>query len=125
MWFTLASRLGMSVDRCQRETSSSKLRKWVQFIREEQERPDWMDYYLAQIAYEVHNLRGLWAKGFKPRKLEDFLVRRPPKKKSGDTDKPMSLEARKAFWSTFFAMSTAAQKMKTKKGKGKRRGLQS
>ena len=116
----LASRLGMSVDRCQKETPARRFWKWLRFIREKQEQPDWMDYYLARIAYEVHCLRGCWVKGFKPAKLEDFLVRRPvvPVKRSANTKEERVKEA-KAYWGAFFAAHNAVQKDVSGKRKGK------
>ncbi len=112
---TLASRLGMSVDRCQQETPATKFWKWLQFIQEEQERPDWMDYYLAQIAFEIAKIRCMFLKDPKPICLGDFLIRKPgqagkvvvvPEK---IVTKKERIKEAKAYWGAFFAVHKAVQ----------------
>lgn len=64
-WLKLARELGMSLQKCQRETTSTEFVDWMVFLEMEEEakvRQEWlipakMDYYLAQIVAEIREFR--------------------------------------------------------------------
>lgn len=57
MWFRLAARLGMSLQRCQQETTSTEFMEWQAFLDMEPNMFNATHDYLAQIAAEVHRTR--------------------------------------------------------------------
>jgi len=102
VWLRLASRLGMSLQRCRAETTSSELTLWKVHMEEETYEHTKQDYYLAQIAQEV---RKVLSKKPNNIKLKSFLLsyERAKKKKKQMTRE----EATAAMKSTLYAIAGA------------------
>lgn len=99
MWFQLADRLGMSVQRCQRETTSTEFLDWQEYLQKDLDSPARSDYYLAQVAAEVRRMNCA-----KPRavKLDDFLLKFQKQhlrnKLTTKKQREKALAANKAVW---------------------------
>lgn len=113
-WFRLALKLGQSVQRTRKETTSSEFVDWMVFfdimVKEEDKRTKHEEYYLAQIAFEVYNSFAEKRKG----KIEDFLIkfeRKTPKQKKRSKRKVRSrkIQQSRSFWlgSAFSRQPTA------------------
>lgn len=75
--------------------------RWLVYLnRLEQEENQKLDYYLAQIAYEVYSIRMLF--GVKPKLLKDFLIKYQPKKEPTAAEKLQfrrdKINIEKAYW---------------------------
>ena len=70
-WYRLAARLGMPLQQCQRQTTSTEFKEWQEFFKRELEMPRREDYYAAQNAAEI---RRTVAKNPKDVRLEHFLL---------------------------------------------------
>lgn len=94
----LAARLGMSLQRCQKETTASEFVEWHRFLRDEWQVPKREDYYLAQIAAEV---RRTIARTPGNVKSDDFLLKfKFPSKERvlTEAEKEQRMHASKARW---------------------------
>ncbi len=97
-WHHLAERLGMSLQRVKRETTSTEFVAWMIYFNDEVNHPTRQDHYLAQIAFEVHR-----ANSSKPNSvtLKDFLLK-PGKptttKPLTEEEKELRMQQSKAFW---------------------------
>lgn len=94
----------MSLQRCQRETTSNEFKEWCQFLSDEWQAPKREDYYLAQIAAEV---RRTIARNPQRVNVKDFLLRfKFPKKGHVLTEKEKAqrLAASKARWFAIVGM---------------------
>jgi len=102
LWYKLASRLGMSLQRCMRETTSSEFVGWQEYLRAEENETQREHYYLAQIAAEVR--RGI-SKKPKSIKLEQFLLRFERKKIESrpltEEEKQKRADKSKSIWLAF------------------------
>lgn len=98
-WWQMADRLGMSLQRCQRETTSTEFLEWLEYVEQDIETPKRMDFYLAQIAAEIR--RGV-ARNPNSVKLEHFLLNLTLKGKRREplteTEKQMRMANSKAAW---------------------------
>jgi len=79
----LAARLGMPLQRCMAETTSTEFMQWQQYFRQELEDPKREELYLAQIAAEV---RRFVAKHPRNIKISDFVLKLTSKSKEVDDD---------------------------------------
>lgn len=52
-WYRLASHLGISLQRCQQETTSNEFDEWMVFLDMEEKAFKPIHAYLAQIAFEI------------------------------------------------------------------------
>lgn len=104
----LASRLGMSVARCKRETGPRQFIKWLRFIQEkdaaEIEKTEKWEYYAAELFSLVRGACGQKVEAGKL--LLKFKSQRSTVPKVSDSP-PVTKEQRikeaKAFWGAFFA----------------------
>ena len=53
MWFALAEKLGMSVQRLQAETSSTEFIMWTRYIKQTENQPSRADWYVMQVALTI------------------------------------------------------------------------
>lgn len=99
IWHQLADRLGMSLQRCQQETTSTQFVRWCDYLEQDLNRPSRGDYYLAQIAMEIR--RG-YVKTPANVKLEHFLLefskKEGPKKPRTEEEREQWAAASKARW---------------------------
>lgn len=102
MWYKLASRLGMSLQRCMRETTSSEFVGWQEYFEAEENETKQEHYYLAQIAAEVR--RGI-SKKPKSIKTEQFLLKFEREKIESrpltEEEKQKRAEKSKSTWLAF------------------------
>lgn len=96
----------MPVQRCMVETSSRDFRDWRRFKWQSMNMPNRTDYYLAQIAQEVH--KGL-VKNPNRVKLTEFLLKFVLTR---NEDKPLTKKeitkrtnASKSFWSALLGVA--------------------
>ena len=98
-WWQMADRLGMSLQRCQRETTSTEFLEWLEYVEQDVEVPQRMDFYLAQIAAEI---RRSMVRNPNSVKLENFLLnltlRSKQHKPLTETEKQMRMARSKAAW---------------------------
>ena len=99
MWFELASHLGMSLQRCKRETSSTEFLDWIRYLEkkriEDLECMSKQDYYLAQIAAQIHRTYSKKAKT-----IFDFILKIKKKKKMKASRTKEGLRVEKSRWFT-------------------------
>lgn len=86
-WFELAFHLHKSVEQLKEEITHSEFLDWMEFLALERNKARKLDYYLAQIAYE---LRRSYVKNPDRVKLNSFLLKfvskSPPARMDFDTD---------------------------------------
>lgn len=75
MWFRLADRLKMSVNRCKAETTSSQFVKWNQYIKDDVNNFHREDWLAAQVCFFIRLIPNLMFGGKIDYKVEDFLVK--------------------------------------------------
>lgn len=93
-WFELASHLGMSLQRCQRETTSTEFAEWIEYLElKEKSRIDY--WYWAQIACEI---RRSWSSKPKMVKIKTFLLNFATKKRTTKLSKEEYTKRMKAKW---------------------------
>lgn len=89
----IASHLGISLQRCKREHTSREYLRWLAYLaKQDIEKFDRLEYYMAQIAMEV---RASYAGKKKRFKLSDFLIKFTRKEKDISTLSGEELEKRK------------------------------
>lgn len=108
MW--LAARLGMSLQRCQQETTAREFNKWLVWLNEEKERIEVDEYYWANIAMWIAKTN---AKHPDRVRVEDFLFRRQSKTSHASVSKEQRIKEAHSYWDAFFKVYGAV-----KKGKG-------
>lgn len=72
-WYTLASHLHMSKQRCQFETSSSEFVDWMVYLEQDVNAFHREDYYWAQIALEIRKVFA-WGKSKRHWQIKDLLI---------------------------------------------------
>jgi len=70
----------MSVQRCQQETTSTEFLDWMEYLEQDVNGFHREDYFLANIAKEICQVREMFAKKPKSMKLEWFLQKFTSKK---------------------------------------------
>ena len=71
IWLDLASHLGMSLQRCMSETTSTEFCLWKKYLHQKQNDSDKLDYYLAMIAKEI---RISWITDKQNVSIDDFIL---------------------------------------------------
>lgn len=99
-WHALATRLGMSLRRVKRETTSREFVRWKVLIEREWDEPTRLEYYLAQIATEIHRSH---VKNPKRIKIEDKILdfKRKVKAAPEELDPEERMARSKAHWYAF------------------------
>lgn len=119
----LASHLGMSKQRCQRETTSSEFVDWLVTMEIERSATKPEHYYLAQIAQEV---RRVLSKNPNSVELKHFLLKFTSGKSGGadpyKDDPEAAAERSKSMWSSFMGAATKMGKGIASTVKGTMRG---
>lgn len=108
----------MSVQQCQRETTSTEFLEWQDFFAAELKWPDREHYYLAQIAAEVHRTI---AKNPKSVNLEKFMISfRTPEDETvrelSEDEKEVYLANSKAAWLGMTGITKKNSRDKSAKG---------
>lgn len=100
VWFKLASHLGMSLQRCMAETTSTEFSDWQTYFQEDLNYPAKGDYYLAQIAAEI---RRWMSKTPETVRVEHFLLKfnTGAKRKMTAQEVKDRVESSKARWRAF------------------------
>ena len=98
-WYVLADRLGMSLQRCQQETTSSQFVEWQEYIAWDLEQHKREDFYLAQIAQlirqgQVRNPRSVKLVHY----LLNLTTRTQKQRPLTKTEKRRRLANSKAYW---------------------------
>jgi len=103
IWFQLADRLGIPVQRLRRETSSSDFTRWKVYLEQDLNAFHREDHYYAQIAREIR-ISQLPYKKAKRVKNKQFLIQFEmvaPAKSGGqltEEEKKEYIRQQKAFW---------------------------
>jgi hypothetical protein len=110
-WKKLASRLHLSLRRCQQETDYWDFLGWMQFFQEEDaqtiERTEKWEHYAARLIATI-----LRANGAKDVSEKDMLIKfkvERPKGKEVSVTKEQRVKESKAFWDAFFAVQKGVQ----------------
>jgi len=120
---TVASRLGMSLQRCQQETTATEFIKWLSFIREEkadEEKSQWertqkWEYYAARL---IATVKSVFQKGV--REQDEIIMFKMTTAQEKHVTKEERVKEAKSFWSSFFATCQTVHPMVGKKGKRSR-----
>lgn len=96
-WFRVASHLHIPVEELAARITYREFAGWVDFLEWEQQSHSKLDYYLAQIAFEI--CRSV-AKEPRKLKVNDFLL------KFADPSQPKKQDS-KATWMTIFGFKRA------------------
>lgn len=97
----LACELSMSLQRVKSETTSAEFVRWRRYLDDKVNRFHRDDYYLAQIAYEVHLSRNPKSKY----RLKHFLFKFGRDRKPKTTVEERSKHS-KGFWSGFLGLNS-------------------
>jgi len=98
----LASRLHMSLQRVQCETTANEFYKWMWFFQEEDERLEKIDWQTATLAAEI---RRSWVKHPEKVKVTDFLPKHKLPKSKPLTKKQRT-EVAKSRWAALLGSPT-------------------
>ena len=71
----------MSVQRCQQETTSTEFLDWIEYLEQDVNAFHREDYFLANIAREICQIREMLSKKPKRVKLKSFLLKFTKEKK--------------------------------------------
>lgn len=75
MWFQLAAKLGMSVQRAKAETTSTEFLLWQKRLADEANDFHRWDSYLAEICFQIYLLRKSFSGGKVELSAKDFLMK--------------------------------------------------
>jgi hypothetical protein len=99
MWMELASHLGLSLQRCKQETSSTDFVNWQAYLMKKMNEPSRSDYYLMRVAQEIR--RAFAAKNTIV-SIKDFFVKFTFEKKKPEAIEEIEPGERvtrsKGFW---------------------------
>ena len=116
----VASRLGMSLQRCQQETTASEFYRWLKFFHEqdiEKEKLEWervqkWEHYIARLIAVV---KSYFCKGVREQDEIIKFTMSPMSAKTSEktSEKPVTKEQRikeaKSFWGAFFKVHSSVK----------------